>query len=147
MGQILFKKCSSFAVLLILIFQGCSEKNQLAVKSSEVSTNLKLHDIWALRRMGDDNATGYLRKAYLEFNLSTDKVYGSTGCNAISGDLKVKDDTIYLINLMVTEKYCEGFGNEQEYLNRLQNPMKYSLNGLELTLISNGSVLTFQKVD
>jgi len=147
MWQILFKRCIHIAVPLILVFHGCRVKNQLVVKSAEMSPNIKLHDIWALRRVDNENTKGNLRSAYLEFNLTMNKVYGNTGCNALSGDLKVKEDTIYLINLMVTEKYCEGFGNEQEYLNLLQNPMKYSLNGLELTLISKGSVLTFQKVD
>jgi heat shock protein HslJ len=107
----------------------------------------RLHDIWSLKSVDGVKAAPEQVSAYLEFNLTTNKVYGNTGCNSLSGDLIAKGDSIKLLNLTVTEKFCIGFENEQEYLNRLQDPMKFSLNGLELTLISNKSVLIFQKVD
>jgi len=107
----------------------------------------RLHDIWALKQVDGVKAAPEQVTAYLEFNLTTNKVYGNTGCNSLSGEIKVEGDSIKLLNLAVTEMFCVGFKNEQEYLYRLQNPMKYSLNGLELTLISNQSVLIFQKVD
>jgi heat shock protein HslJ len=114
---------------------------------SVVQGDYRLHDIWALRTVNGIDISREQSNAYLEFNLTTEKVYGNTGCNSLSGDLKVDADTLIMSNLAVSEMICVRFPFEQNYINQLKLPMEYSIDGLQLTLSSNQSTLVFQKVD
>ena len=137
-------------VYLFIFLVSCKSVNQVVAEvgnNTDVQVNYRLHDIWALNTIDSIDAGRDRSNAYLEFNLTTDKIYGNTGCNSLSGDLIVKADSLRMFNIAVSEMLCIRFQNEQEYISSLEQPMSYSIEGLELTLKSKQTTFTFRKVD
>ncbi len=148
----------AYILVLLLFITACKAKKQNPDKI--VSTNEKidkvkktdkvdyrLNDIWALKTINGEEVNENLKKAYIEFNLTTNKVYGNTGCNSLSGDLYIEGNTITLSKMAVTEMYCVDYNNEQDFLTPLNQPMTYKIFELKLTLKSYGKTLVFQKGD
>lgn len=139
-----------YSFWIVIVLFACRSATPLIEKAEETpntSINYRLHDIWALREI-DGRAVGDAQAAaYLEFNLTTKKVYGNTGCNSLSADLFVDADSLRIMNMAVTEMYCDNFQQEQDYVTNLMRSMHYEIDGLSLTLISNETNFSFRKVD
>lgn len=137
------------SILLAILF-GCKGSlgvSKIVEPKANYQINSRLHDIWALKSIDEKVIGSEQSNAYLEFNLTTEKVYGNTGCNSISGNLIIHADTLILLNLAVTEMLCFNFQNEQEYISLIQLPMVYRIEELELVLKSTRATLIFRKVD
>jgi len=137
------------SILLAMLF-GCKGSlgvSEIVEPKNHDQFNSRLHDIWALKSIDEKVIGSEQSNAYLEFNLTTEKVYGNTGCNSISGNLTIHSDTLILSNLAVTEMLCFNFQNEQEYISLIQLPMVYRIEELELVLKSTRATLIFRKVD
>lgn len=137
-------------LLICILLASCKVSNSDVSKVGEATENqinYRLHDIWALRTIDGIEIGQEQSNAYLEFNLTTEKCYGNTGCNSLSGDLVINPDTLRLSNLAVSEMLCIGFQFEHNYISSLKKPMNYIIDNLELTLTSKQSTLTFRKVD
>ncbi len=141
------KRYSFWIVIVLFACRSASPVIEKTVEPQNTNINYRLHDIWALRET-DGIAVGDAQAAaYLEFNLTTKKVYGNTGCNSLSADLYVDVDSLRIMNMAITEMYCDNFQHEQNYVNDLMRPMSYEINGISLTLISSQAKFSFRKVD
>ena len=73
-------------------------------------------------------------KPSLAFNLPVMEVMGSTGCNTFSGAIAMDSNHIEFINLVATEKACNGIG-EPTFINAMKAVSTFTLvdsNTLEL---------------
>lgn len=143
---------------LLIVISACKTKKQNSDKIETTTEKVekmkdkdkidyRLNDIWALKTINGEEVDENLKKAYIEFNLTTNKVYGNTGCNSLSGDLHVEGNVITISKMAVTEKYCLDFNNEQDFLTPINQPMTYKIFELKLTLKSSSKTLVFQKGD
>lgn len=96
---------------MLCFFLGCRSApvTNLNLVVSENTINYGLHDIWALRSVDGIDVGREQSSAYLEFNLATGKVYGNTGCNSLIADLFVDTDSLRLLNMAITELFCDNF--------------------------------------
>ncbi len=141
------KRYSFWIVIVLFACRSATPLIEQAEETPNTSINYRLHDIWALREI-DGRAVGDAQAAaYLEFNLTTKKVYGNTGCNSLSADLFVDADSLRIMNMAVTEMYCDNFQQEQDYVTDLMRSIRYEIDGLSLTLISDETKFSFKKVD
>jgi len=142
-------RMQTYFLWIALFFLSCRSApvTNLNLVVSENTINYGLHDIWALRSVDGIDVGREQSSAYLEFNLTTGKVYGNTGCNSLTADLFVDTDTLRLMNTAITELFCDNFQQEQRYVAHLIQSMSYSVDGLMLTLKSNQAILIFKKVD
>lgn len=80
---------------------------------------------------------------FLGFDENEKRVYGSTGCNALTGELNANNGRIDFGSLGCTRMMCADMTNERKVLDALQKVKKYQVNeagNLELTT-SAGSVV------
>ena len=112
----------------------------------------RLHDIWVLDSTNNKKmkAADFTKKLpYLELNLTEKKVFGSTGCNTITGPIEIKGKKIYIGKLTTTRMACKDKDFEKAYLQGLENkiiPYKISTGKLYLQ-ISSDSYFIYKKVD
>ncbi|MDZ4747001.1 MAG: META domain-containing protein [Saprospiraceae bacterium] len=66
------------------------------------------------------------QKPNLAFNLPVMEVMGSTGCNSFTGAMAMDSNHIEFINLVATEKACNGIG-EPTFINALKAVSTFSL--------------------
>jgi heat shock protein HslJ len=130
-----------------------ADKNYLNYKGcGQYIADYRLHDIWVLdsinnKRIKPDDFTKKL--PYLELNLKEKKVFGSTGCNTISGPIKIMGKKIYIGKLATTRMACKDTDFEKAYLQGLENkiiPYKTTTGKLYLQ-VSTGEVFIYKKTD
>lgn len=66
------------------------------------------------------------QKPSLAFNLPVMEVMGSTGCNSFTGAIAIDSNHIEFINLVATEKACNGIG-EPTFINAMKTVSTFSL--------------------
>lgn len=66
------------------------------------------------------------QKPSLAFNLPVMEVSGSTGCNTFTGAIAMDSNHIEFINLVATEKACNGIG-EPTFINAMKTVSTFSL--------------------
>lgn len=111
----------------------------------------RLHDIWVLKAINDtavnekELAKGLPR---LEINLTTNKIFGTGGCNDINGNAEVKGKYIRFSRIVSTRMACNDNGFESRYLSALsEKDMRYKVEDGLLTLQAGNSVFRYRKVD
>jgi heat shock protein HslJ len=111
----------------------------------------RLHDIWALRTLNGkviEAASFDKGIPYLEFNVREGKIYGNAGCNSISGSFIQNKNTIAIGAIASTKMLCNAYAFEQSFLTALaRKNLRYSFDGLKLTLSDDTDELVFSKVD
>jgi heat shock protein HslJ len=134
----------------------------LSCKSNNVSTNpidvsnpdgaspsLILVDIWALEAIDGkpiDEVTFNNHRPRLEFN-SEGKVYGTTGCNDISGAYTTDGVKLSFGPMIATKMACPGNG-ERDFLAALRPVTTFRIENLKLYLLAGGKEkLQFRKID
>ena len=112
----------------------------------------RLHDIWMLDSINNKKIKGanFIKKGpYLELNLTERKVFGSTGCNTITGAIEIKGKKVYIGRLATTRMACKDTDFETAYLQGLENKIiPYKIKPGKLYLqVSSDSVFVYKKTD
>ncbi|KHJ39667.1 META domain protein [Pedobacter glucosidilyticus] len=86
------------------------------------------------------------QKPQLTFDIASNKLYGNTSCNSLSGALLITDNGIdFNAPMALTKRFCEGQG-EQLFLEGLKKSTRYSVNESTLTLlIDDVAIMRFTK--
>ena len=112
----------------------------------------RLHDIWVLDSINNKKmkAADFTKKLpYLELNLTEKKVFGSTGCNTITGAIEIKGKKSYIGKLATIRMACKDTDFETAYLQGLENktiPYKITVGKLYLQ-VSTDKVFVYKKTD
>jgi heat shock protein HslJ len=112
----------------------------------------RLNDIWVLTLFGDRQLEAQdFRKGLpvLEFHLNDNRVVGNTGCNQISGNVRIRGKKITIGQLASTRMACPNMAFEQEFLAAISNTsFQYSIDAGRLVLTGdNGMVMELRKTD
>ena len=133
--------------------KGKADKNYRTYKGcGQYIADYRLHDIWVLdsinnKKMKADDFTKKL--PYFELNLTEKKVFGSTGCNTITGPIEIMGKKIYIGKLATTRMTCKYTDFEKAYLQGLENkiiPYKITTGKLYLQ-VSTDKVFIYKKTD
>ena len=83
-------------------------------------------------------------KAYLKFNLKSNKLTGSMGCNLFGVSFKTKNNQIHLENVLATARECgESVKAEQKFLENMNQVAAYKFDGDTLRLFSKSGESLF----
>jgi heat shock protein HslJ len=129
----------SFLVFLIL---NCS--------SGKETTDIRLHDIWALESIeGEKIIIDETLKnlPMLEIYVEEERVQGNTSCNTINGKVKINGSEITFFDIIKTEMACPG-NLEQRFLSALDKTSNYKIEKMRLHLFDDEQeLLVFRKID
>ncbi len=143
-----------FMLLIILSSsKSCNKNSKSTTKNTMIETDApqQLHDIWALKTIGDKDVSEFKYPngvPTIEIFLSKMQVNGFTGCNNYFGPIQFIDKkNIRLGNVAATKKYCNNV-DEMPFLKLLGEVDSYKLKKgiLELKKADN-ILLSFKKVD
>lgn len=86
------------------------------------------------------------RRPELNFDVASNKVTGSTGCNRLSTSFNLnKGLFLFDKNIITTKMACPGY-EESTYLNALSRVNRYVIEGDQLRLLNDSSlIMTFAK--
>jgi len=112
----------------------------------------RLNDIWVLTMFNhkplnkEDFAKGL---PMLEFHLNDNRVFGSTGCNRMTGGFEVRGNKITFSQMATTRMACPNMEFENRFLKALTGgTLNYSLDRGRLMLKNDeGITLEFKKTD
>lgn len=112
----------------------------------------RLNDIWVLTLFADRQLEAWdFRKGLpvLEFHLNDNRVVGTTGCNQISGNVRIRGNKITIGQLATTRMACPNMAFEKEFLAAITNKsFQYSIDAGRLMLTGdNGMVMELRKTD
>ena len=107
----------------------------------EAAKNETLAGKWQLQPvLASDTASG--RIPTLNFDLSTSRVNGNTGCNSFVGSFILKDNALSFSNNMISTKMaCPGY-NEKVFLDNLLKTNRYQIKEGILQLMYNTTILS-----
>ena len=116
---------------------------------------LRLSDIWALERVGNDTVDAFkivpLQQPTLELQVAENRVSGLDGCNRFSGQLVAAGaNELQFGELASTRMACPTKSNlPQRILTALNEVRSYRREGMKLTLLDGAGqeLLHYRKVD
>ena len=148
------KKISSFlTVVMLLLFTSCSlftktktmtvpaeitnlqhnktsndsDAEKYSNNSNEIITDKKLDGEWAIYNVNNEDVDLYTLP-FLQFETSSAKIYGNTGCNFINGIFyTTRGKDILFENLISTMKICENADVENAIMDALRNTKSYMI--------------------
>ena len=164
---------SSEGIIIVQLFkQNCIDDMSGAKKSFRVDVQVKmagdtkytnykgcgkyigdyrLHDIWALQRIGDKviDAKEYQHGVpTIEFQLNEGKVFGFGGCNRFFGNIQMEEDKISFNQVGSTEMACPDLKLETQFLGLFADKtVPYKVTEGILYLGEGDNMLVFKKVD
>jgi heat shock protein HslJ len=90
--------------------------------------------------MPSDTAAGTIPQ--LNFDLTTKKFSGNTGCNAMSGSFEINKDALsFGANMISTKMACQGY-NEKAFIENLLKTNRYEIKAGVLQLMYNTTILS-----
>ena len=131
----------------LLFIYGCGS-------SVNNTTNSKmLNGKWMLTSLNDKQIVkeqAGKEMPYLEFNLTTNNVGGSTGCNDLNGKVVVAGDDITFSGMSSTKMECSDAKYETEFIGMIfhAETMKYKIDNNTLSITKTGKVvMTLKKAE
>lgn len=151
------KKISSFfAVVLLLVFTSCSlftktkprtvpteitnthknktencEPEKYSDNDNEIITDEQLEGEWAIYNVNNEDIDLYTLP-FLQFETSSAKIYGNTGCNFINGLFyTTRGKDILFENLISTMKMCENTDVESLVMGAIRDSKSYKIENKE----------------
>jgi heat shock protein HslJ len=115
------------------------------------ATTPTIYDIWVLdsinNKAPDSNFFSH-GTPYFDFNEEKKTVSGHTGCNGVTGKLKVQGEKLIFDNLVVTNQTCKNKDFEKKLVNGFKSGRTtYKLlNGNLYLNVGAGTNLTFRKI-
>ena len=128
-----FQIRSLFSIIMIVVFCFLSCKSGDDTNSSDntpiatditpitpaSSTTTTIQDIWVLdsinKKAPDSNYFDH-GTPYFDFNLEKNTVNGHTGCNGVTGKVKVEGENLIFDSLVVTSQTCKNKSFENKLL-------------------------------
>ena len=112
----------------------------------------RLNDIWVLTTFNGTElrAEDFVKGLpVVEFHLNKNMVYGSTGCNRITGSFEAKGKRITFSKMATTRMACPNMEFEQQFLTFItDNSLDYYIEDGKMTLQDDkGIVIVFKKTD
>ena len=113
-------------------------KNNYSIAADDTAT---LAGNWVLQPvLSSDTASGSIPK--LNFNLSSKKFSGNTGCNNMSGSFFISKDSLsFNEHFIATRKMCEGY-NEKAFIDNLTKTNHYKIVDGVLQLMNDQTILS-----
>lgn len=114
--------------------------NKIGMQNRETDS---LHGSWELTHIGDKEATALYpeKRPLLRFEGTSGKMSGTTGCNNFQGQADIIGSKIHFPESMaMTKMMCSGNG-EQVFLEALKKCNSYRVEGNELKLLDNETVV------
>jgi heat shock protein HslJ len=142
--------CIAVAVILCALTKQNADANNFTAKNnySIAPDDTTIAGNWVLQPvLASDTAAGKIPK--LNFNLTSKKFSGNTGCNDISGHFFIsKDSLAFNEHVIATRKMCEGY-NEKAFIDNLTKTNHYKIVDGVLQLMSDQTILSkwTRKVD
>lgn len=100
---------------------------------------------WKLTHLGETptRTAARQREAHLIFAAAQQRVFGSGGCNRITGGFELADDKLLLSRIVATRMACpDGVEQEQLFLKSLGDVEHYRIDGNQLELLDrSGKVI------
>lgn len=130
------------ALIFISTFYSCSTNVVRQHLPSDTSYNFDsgIHDSnYVLEILDDKKITkeDYMKDIpHLRFNTKEGTVHGSSGCNILSGEVKISGDEISFLNLALTRMMCPGDG-EANFLSALKNAKTFKTANGKIYLLDN----------
>ena len=108
---------------------------------TDAAKNETLAGKWQLQPvLASDTASGKI--PVLNFDLSTKKVSGNTGCNSFGGSFNLNGDALSFNNNMISTKMaCPGY-NEKAFIDNLLKTNRYQIKNGVLQLMYNTTILS-----
>lgn len=126
-------KTTTFATLAVTaLLTGCSSSKTMTPSAS-------LAGEWTIEKI-DGNAID--KKAgdnipFMGFDTSAKRIYGNTGCNSLTGELKADNGKIDLDNMGSTRMMCADMTNERKVLDALGKVKGYRIDAKGNLLLTN----------
>ena len=152
-------------ILVCFIVLACNQSankddnaNKIGIDTSAAASSLPaprsatLHDIWVLDSINNkpmDPADYSHGTPYFNFDLEKKTVTGHTGCNGVSGSLKVKEEKISFDSLVFAKQACK---NDKGFEKKIVRGFKRGnlgykiLNDILYLNIEPGSVFIFRRI-
>jgi heat shock protein HslJ len=132
----------TLSIVTFILSVGCS--------SNKESANTLLHDIWVLESIGGKTYSRVENQNLhptIEIYLAEERFSGNTGCNNISGKVKVNGGEISFSDITMTKMFCVDV-DETSFLTALKKANKYKIEKMRLYLFDyDKEVLVFKKID
>ena len=137
------KKIIHFLIILITALTvSCSPAND--------STDVRIHDIWVLESINGvtySRAEGQSLHPTIEIYLEEARFSGNTGCNSMSGKVKVERSTILFSDIITTKMFCSDV-DEVSFLSALKEADSYKIEKMRLYLFNDEKeIFVFRKID
>lgn len=140
-----------FAILLCCILFGLSACNiKLKPTPKEVVVEIpNINGLWQLLYINGSKVTkeqSGKELPQLEFKTTDNSLSGSTGCNKISGKIRVTPYLVDFESLAATRMFCDNARFETPLLQLLRGSLSYTLANEELIFTKEGKqVLVFRR--
>jgi heat shock protein HslJ len=108
---------------------------------SHVPADTTISGVWLLQPvLASDTAAG--RIPQLNFNLTTKKFTGNTGCNDMSGSFFIRKDSLaFNEHIISTRTMCQGY-NEKAFVDNLTKTNHYKIVDGVLQLMNDQTILS-----
>ena len=119
------------ALVAALVMASCAEKKSVDVLGGE----------WRVESVGEMAVPDSV-DAFLGFNIADQQVYGSTGCNLLTGTLPSEVDTAtpLFATLGSTRKQCADMSVEDALLPALARVVDFAVDGATLRLLDTDGI-------
>jgi heat shock protein HslJ len=126
------KKQNYLILLFIFIISSCAVK-KVAEDKNQLNGTWELNYISGPRIAFEGLYPN--QKPQLTFDVASNKLYGNTSCNSLSGALVIVENKIdFNAPMALTKRFCEGQG-EQLFLESLKKTTRYSVSESTLILL------------
>lgn len=141
----------AFSILSIVLVTGCSvdKKSEPSIPKVDISaadvhfkqSGLSLASQWVLESFNNKNFIISTKSSYITINNDLKIYEGDGGCNSVSGEVVVKDDTIKFGKATMTKMACDNLEQESLFIQSLNKATKYKIVGGELFLYEDDNLL------
>jgi len=133
----------AIAIILCAYTKQNTHSNHITVENSSTTTanDTTIAGNWVLQPvLASDTAAGNIPK--LNFNLTSKKFAGNTGCNDMSGSFFImKDSLAFNEHVIATRKMCQGY-NEKAFIDNLIKTNHYKIVDGVLQLMNDQTILS-----
>lgn len=131
---------------LMLVLAGCNSKPQqsqrpLSANDIKPVTSPQLIDTrWTIDQLGQSKMQSFTELPMLVFAAKNQQIWGSTGCNRLTGSYVLGSTTALTIRASMSRLNCEGaLAQEAKILDALDQTRAYQLSGQMLRLLDRNN--------
>ncbi|NMM47536.1 META domain-containing protein [Marinigracilibium pacificum] len=107
-----------------------------------------INGVWILNSINGNTISSERKKPNIQFDVANKKVIGYSGCNMYKGNLEIKDSSILLNSLTVTENSCPDDNLEPQYLEFIKSKdLTFNLNSNILTIKGGNQQYIYKRLE